>query len=85
MSTTQNTLETATETQIIQLRARAVNDVTREIMADGVLLTHAQADELGEETVSWIGGRLGLDVRATDRGVECTPPSPGVSKDSAGG
>jgi len=64
----------ATEEQMTQLRRRAVNDATREIMRDGVFLTQEQADDLGEETLGWIGGRLGLNVKATDRGVECTPP-----------
>jgi hypothetical protein len=64
----------ATEAQIEQLRARAVNDVTREIMASGIRLTHEQADELGAEVLGWMKGRLGLNVKATDRGVECTPP-----------
>lgn len=64
----------ATDAQIEQLRLHAVNDATREIMARGVLLTHEQADELGEETLAWIGGRLGLDVKETDTGVLCTPP-----------
>ena len=63
----------ATEAQIEQLRKHAVNDVTREIMRDGVLLSHDQADELGEEVLGWMGGRLGLSVKATDRGVECSP------------
>jgi hypothetical protein len=68
------TTTNATEAQIEQLRARAVNDVTREIMASGIRLTHEQADELGAEVLGWMGGRLGLNVKATDRGVECTPP-----------
>lgn len=65
---------TATETQIEQLRKHAVNDVTREIMAHGVLLSHDQADDLGEEVLGWMGGRLGLNVEVTDRGVQCSPP-----------
>lgn len=56
----------ATETQIAQLRLHAVNDVTRAIMADGVHLTHEQADDLGEEALAWIGGRLGLNVRGLE-------------------
>lgn len=65
---------TATETQLTALRAHAVNDVTRQIMADGIVLSHEQADELGEETLGWIGARLGLNVTETDTNVLCTPP-----------
>lgn len=72
----------ATTEQIGALRARAVNAITREIMAHGVTLTHEQADELGEETLAWMGGRLGLNVRETDRGVECTPPKSYTGEES---
>lgn len=74
----------ATDEQITQLRAHAVNDITRKIMADGVSLTHEQADDLGAETLGWIGGRLGLNVKATDTGVECTPPVHYVGRDADG-
>jgi hypothetical protein len=78
------TTNTATNEQIEQLRLHAVNDVTREIMAHGVLLTHDQADDLGEEVLAWIGGRLGLNVKSTDLGVECTPPVHYVGRDEDG-
>lgn len=76
--------DTATESQLSAIRARAVNDTTREIMATGILLSHKQADQLGEEALAWIGGRLGLNVRETDRGVECTPPVHYVGTDANG-
>lgn len=79
-----NTTKTATESQVAQLRLRAVNDVTRRIMADGVILSPEQADDLGEEVLAWISGRLGLNVRATDRGVECVPPKNYVGVDENG-
>lgn len=64
----------ATDDQLTQIRLRAVNDVTREIMSTGIRLTHEQSDALGEEAIEWIGVRLGLNVQETDTGVECTPP-----------
>ena len=71
---TNQSLTTATEAQIKQLRAHAVNDVTREIMAHGVKLTWEQADDLGDETIDWMEGRLGLNMRTTDAGITFTPP-----------
>jgi len=59
------------EAQLDALRARAINDVTRAIMADGITLTFGDVDDLGDETMAWIGSRLGLSVTTTDRGVEC--------------
>jgi hypothetical protein len=67
------TMQTATETQLTEIRRHAVNDTTRAIAASGVLLTHEQADDLGEETLAWLTSRLGLRVTETDRGVECEP------------
>jgi hypothetical protein len=64
---------TATEVQIIQLRRRAVNDVTREIMANGIKLTWEQADDLGDMVLDWMGKRLGLKSRTTDAGITFTP------------
>lgn len=64
----------ATDAQIEQLRLRAVNDVTREIMAHGIMLSHDQADDLGEDTMAWISGRLELHVQSTSDGVLCIPP-----------
>lgn len=64
----------ATEPQITQLRRHAVNDVTREIMAHGVKLTWDQAEELGDETIDWMSGRLGLNRQTSDTGVIFTPP-----------
>lgn len=63
----------ATETQIATIRARRVDDTARAMMAQGVTLTHKQADDLGDEATDWIAARLGLRVTETDRGVECTP------------
>jgi len=59
------------EAQLDALRSRAINDVTRAIMADGITLTFGDVDDLGDETMAWIGSRLGLSVTTTDRGVEC--------------
>ena len=57
--------------QLDALRSRAINDVTRAIMADGITLTFGDVDDLGDETMAWIKNRLGLSVTTTDRGVEC--------------
>jgi len=59
------------EAQLDALRSRAINDVTRAIMADGITLTFGDVDDLGDATMAWIGSRLGLSVTTTDRGVEC--------------
>lgn len=64
----------ATVEQIQQLRLHAVNDVTRPIMADGILLTDDQVGDLGDETIGWMVGRLGLNLRHLDNGLECSPP-----------
>jgi hypothetical protein len=65
---------TATADQIAQLRRHAVNAVTREIMAHGIELTWEQADGLGDETIAWMGGVLGLNKRTTDKGITFAPP-----------
>lgn len=62
----------ATETQIATIRARRMDDTARAMMIDGVMLTHEQADALGEEAMGWLRSRLGLRVTVTDRGIECT-------------
>jgi hypothetical protein len=73
---------TATEIQIATIRARRVDDTARAMMADGVTLTHEQADDLGDETMSWLSSRLGLTVRETDSGVECVADLPTIELSS---
>jgi hypothetical protein len=75
-------LNTATDEQIEQLRRHAVNDLTRLVAAEGILLTHDQADDLGEEVLGWMRGRLGVNLKSTDRGIECTPPPHYTGEDS---
>lgn len=58
-----------TDEQRTTIEARAYNDCARDMQRTGVTMTHAQADELGEEALSWLGSRLGLRVTETDRGV----------------
>lgn len=55
----------ATKIQIETIQARRVDDTAREMMRDGVVLTHEQADQIGDEGHAWIRTRLGL-VQATD-------------------
>lgn len=64
---------TATATHLEQLRLRAVNDVTREIAAQGVRLTHEQADDLGEVVIDWMRGELDLAIYTDDVGVTLAP------------
>lgn len=74
-----------TET-LAALSAHAVNDLTRAVMAHGITLSHDEADDLGEETLAWMGARGGLElnVRETDIGVECTPPVHYLGTDADG-
>lgn len=65
-------VKTEREEQLDALAARAVNDVTRAIMRDGIDLSHDEADDLGEETLAWMRSRLGLTITETSEGVECT-------------
>jgi hypothetical protein len=65
---------------ISSIRARAVNDETREIAAHGGRLTAEEVEEIGEEGVAWLRTRLGLAVEADDEGgVVLT--APGVTRD----
>lgn len=66
----------ATETQLATIRARRFDAAARAMMASGVTLTHAQADELGDDGLAWIADRLELSVIETADGVECTPCAP---------
>lgn len=63
----------ATSEQMNTIRARAVNVVSREMMEEGVNLSHAQADEIGADGLDWLAQRLGLSVQETCDGVECSP------------
>jgi len=62
-----------TEDQLNTIRDRALNECAREMMRDGVDMTHAEADELGVLSLDWLSDRLGLRVVETDAGVECVP------------
>lgn len=66
-------MTTARTAQIEQLRCMAVNATTRAIAADGIELTYAQADDLGEVVLDWMTSRLGLSISETDSGVVATP------------
>ena len=61
----------ATETQIATIRARRVDNVARDMMANGVMLTHDQAYDLGDEAMGWLSSRLGLRINAAESGVMC--------------
>jgi hypothetical protein len=53
---------------ISSIRARAVNDETRELAAHGGRLTAEEVDAIGEEGVAWLRTRLELAVEADDEG-----------------
>lgn len=63
----------AAREQIRALRQRAVNDATRAIARDGITLTHAVADSLGEEVLAWARQRLGVRVETDSDGVRLVP------------
>ena len=66
-------MKAATDDQITQLRRHAVNNVTREIMANGLKLTWAQAHALGDEVIDWMRTRLDLKSSTTDHGITFKP------------
>lgn len=59
--------------QINSIRARRVDDATEDLMAYGARMTHAQAEELGEEAVDWLSSRLRLSLTTDDKWVIATP------------
>jgi hypothetical protein len=63
----------ASNEEIETIAARAYDDVAREMEAEGVELSYAQADALGDEALDWLRTRLSLDVQETDEGVICMP------------
>lgn len=65
--------EWATREEIDTIRARRVDDVARNIMRTGIMLTHRDADALGDDGLDWIRQRLGLSVTETERGTVCQP------------
>lgn len=75
---------TATMSQISTIRRRAYDATAREMSAEGVHLTHEQADDLGDEGMDWVRRVLGLNVRTTDQGAICTPPVHYVGRDEDG-
>lgn len=66
----------ATEAQLTTIRARRFDATARTMMTEGVTLTHAQCDALGNDALDWIEDRLDLRVVETDVGVECSPVAP---------
>ena len=62
----------ATDLHIETIRAQRIDATAREMQAEGVMLSHEQADQLDDAALGWLRSRLGLVVRSTDRGVECS-------------
>lgn len=65
------TPRSATALTLETIRARRVDDEARRVSREGVLLTHDEADALGDEGLDWLRTRLGLRAKETDRGIEC--------------
>lgn len=63
----------ASREEMQTIRSRAYNDTARAMQAEGVELTHRQADDLGDEGLDWLRDRLGLTVTADDSGVTAEP------------
>jgi hypothetical protein len=63
----------ATPIEIDTIEARRVDDTTRQMMAEGVSLSWAQVDALGDEAIDWLTRRLGLTCTTDDKGITCTP------------
>ena len=72
---TQATLRQATGAQIETIEANAYNDLARQMEAQGIHLTHDQADQIGDLGLDWLTRRLGLTVEADAHGVTFTPAS----------
>lgn len=66
-------VRTFKKAQLEEIRHHAVNDVTREIMSNGIKLTWDEADDLGDETLDWMRTRLGLKSSTTDSGITFKP------------
>ena len=52
---------------------RAINDVTREIQRDGIVLTWDEADRIGDAGAQWLRDRLGLTAETAENGVVYRP------------
>jgi hypothetical protein len=66
----------ATQDEMQTIMARAYNDTARDMERDGVTLTYAQADRIGDDGIDWLTKRLGLSCHETDGGVECEAETP---------
>ncbi len=66
------------------IRAMRFDDASRDLAQHGAILTHEQADDLGDERLGWCRGRLGLNVSETSDGVELNPPVHYVGVDEDG-
>lgn len=62
---------TATREQIATIEAQAYNDCARAMARDGVDLSYAQADRIGDAGIAWLEQRLGLRCLETDSGMQC--------------
>jgi len=62
-----------TKAQMDTIEHRQMNDVTREMLDDGVTMTHDESDEIGAAGRGWLRTRLGLIMASTDEGVSFYP------------
>lgn len=73
-----------TAAALSSIRAMRVDDAARDLAMRGAILTHEQADDIGEERLGWVRDRLGLNVSETTDGTELTPPVHFVGVDEDG-
>lgn len=58
------------KTTLLQtIRRQAFDDGARFIVEHGIMLTHDEADEIGDVGFDWLKNRLGLTVTTDDEGV----------------
>ncbi len=71
----QATIPRATDEQVEQIRACAINETTR-CLANGIRLTWNQVDELDDSHTDWLRNRFALVMTTDDSGVTFAPLEP---------
>jgi len=62
-----------TKAQMDSIDHRRIDDTTREMMVDGVTMTHDESDEISDAGHSWLETSLGLVSESTDEGMAYSP------------
>lgn len=69
-------METMTKERLIDtIKRRAYDDGARHMQVHGVVLTHDEADALGEEAMDWLRHRLSLAMETDAEMVRFSPTS----------